>query len=171
MKPKEYLGILSLILVGGLLALFLGPVMSLPVAAGKINLPHKDPKPPAARLVVGEREEHYTASVFRALNLSTADNGRQVELVIGEWLAVSLPAYPSTGYVWKVAQVDEEILRPAGGSYFRWEARPLASNVQVLRFEAVSAGRTDLKLIYDRPDMDDGQAIQAYRLDVIVMVD
>lgn len=70
----------------------------------------------------------------------------------GQLFVIVLDSNPSTGYSWEVAEIDEKILRQVGKSEFRQESGLLgAPGKQILRFEAVAAGYTTLKLIYHRP--------------------
>ncbi len=85
--------------------------------------------------------------------LSGQDDGNQVRLAAGQLLVVSLPANYSTGYRWHVAEVDAAVLQQVGEEYIQDEAEPGMDGVpgqQILRFSALRAGQTPLRLAYRR---------------------
>ncbi|MFQ5813019.1 MAG: protease inhibitor I42 family protein [Anaerolineae bacterium] len=101
---------------------------------------------------------------------SIGDNGREKELKKGQTLVVTLEGNPTTGYSWELAEpLDEQVLRQAGEPEFKAESDALgAGGVQVLRFEAVNAGKTTLKLVYHRPWEKDVEPLETYSLQVVV---
>jgi inhibitor of cysteine peptidase len=86
------------------------------------------------------------------VRLSAADGGHLVSLAEGQVLVISLEANPSAGYGWEPERVDQDIIRQVGEAEFQPKSALLGSpGVQILRFEGVGNGRTDLKLVYRRP--------------------
>ena len=85
--------------------------------------------------------------------LTEADNGKTIEVTVGQELEVILEANPTTGYTWAVAEpAEEQIIRQRGEIEFVPASKALgAGGVQIIRFEVVGAGQTTLKLIYHRP--------------------
>ncbi|MGC9443505.1 MAG: protease inhibitor I42 family protein [Candidatus Methanospirareceae archaeon] len=85
--------------------------------------------------------------------LTEADNGETIKVGVGQEFDVTLEANPTTGYTWAVAEpADVQIIRQKGEIEFVPESDALgAGGVQIIRFEAVGAGQTTLKLIYHRP--------------------
>jgi inhibitor of cysteine peptidase len=89
--------------------------------------------------------------LFGEVKLDIEDNGRQVELKPGQTLAVTLESNASTGYTWEVIELDENIFRQIGEPEFRMKGnRPGDPNEMTIRFRAVNAGQTTLKLLYHR---------------------
>jgi predicted secreted protein len=115
------------------------------------------------------------------ITLDANDEGRLVQLHEGEVLAISLESNPSTGYGWELdpAQLSIEslpLLRQTGSEYQAREVlrssaadagQPLlgAPMTQVLRFEAVRAGETSLKLVYRRP-WEEAPPLDSFSLEV-----
>jgi len=99
-----------------------------------------------------------------------ANDGREMQLKKGQTLVVTLEGNPTTGYSWEVAEpLDEKVLRQAGEPEFKQESDALgAGGVQILRFEAVNAGKTTLKLIYHRPWEKDVEPLETYSIQVVV---
>ena len=86
------------------------------------------------------------------VRLGAQDDARQIELGEGQVLVVSLEGNPSTGYIWQVEEEAARILRQVGEIEFEPESNLLgAPGTQTLRFKAVEAGQTTLKLVYRRP--------------------
>lgn len=80
------------------------------------------------------------------------DNGRRIDLNEGQALVITLEANPTAGYAWETVEANEKILQQRGDIEFEPGSGLLgAAGKQILRFEAVSAGQTTLKLIYHRP--------------------
>ncbi len=93
------------------------------------------------------------ATVGNTVRVTVADNGRTVTLAGGDTLVVSLASTPGTGFGWKVAQVDDKVLREMGAPEFIHGPHPMpgAPATQVFRFVATGAGSTGLELDYARP--------------------
>jgi len=81
------------------------------------------------------------------------DAGRKVSLKVGETLEVTLAANPTTGYNWFVGVMKTGVLKQEGERAFKSDApdRMGAGGKTTLRFRAVAAGETELKLHYKRP--------------------
>lgn len=101
------------------------------------------------------------------IRLGVQDEGGQVELKEGQVLVISLESNPSTGYGWEVEEADETILRQTGRIEFEPESHLLgAPGKQILRFEAVAAGQTTLRLVYRRPWEKDVKPARTFSLQV-----
>jgi inhibitor of cysteine peptidase len=87
------------------------------------------------------------------IRVTDADNGRMVTLASGDTLVVSLASTPGTGFGWKVAQVDDKVLRDKGAPELIQIPAPMpgAPATQVFRFVATGGGSTGLELDYVRP--------------------
>ena len=94
-------------------------------------------------------------AVAAQLDLTEAENGKDILLDRGDLLLVHLPSNRTTGYGWnaicstpgKLELVGEPLLKQAKGS------RGLvgAGGVETWTFRAVAAGRTRLTFSYARP--------------------
>jgi C1A family cysteine protease/predicted secreted protein len=107
------------------------------------------------------------------VRLSAKDDSRQIELKEGQVLVISLESNPSTGYTWEIEEAKETILRQTGKTEFKPESGPLgapallgAPGKQILRFEAVAAGQTTLRLVYRRPWEKGAKPAKAFSLQV-----
>ncbi len=88
------------------------------------------------------------------IKLSEKDIGRTVTLKSGDTLEISLAGNPTTGFIWEAKGVNSKVIKKIGGPDFYGDYDLKAVGVGgriVLRFTAVAAGRTELKLIYRRP--------------------
>ena len=92
-----------------------------------------------------------TAPGFEEIRLTEENNGGLAELGKDQVLIITLESNPSTGYSWEVAEMDEDLLRQVGETEFE-QMSPLlgAPEKQILRFKAVDAGQSTLKLVYHR---------------------
>jgi len=106
---------------------------------------------------------------IKEIMVDMEDNGRQINIFIGQTLVVSLEARPSTGYTWEVVELDELILRQQGDPEFQPASGGLgAPGVQIFRFEAISAGETDLSMIYHQPWVEGVAPQETFSVHVIV---
>jgi inhibitor of cysteine peptidase len=103
------------------------------------------------------------------VNLDANDNGSQVELQADQTLVISLEGNPTTGYTWEVAEVDEGVLRQVGEMEFEPQdtGDVGVGGVQILRFEAVNSGQTDLDLVYHR-SWEDEEPLKTFSVQVVV---
>ena len=83
------------------------------------------------------------------MELTEWDAGHALELHIGERLAVSLEGNPTLGYRWEVAANDPAVLQPNGTPQFAAVAGA-GSGRFTLKFTAIAAGQTELRLLYRR---------------------
>jgi len=105
------------------------------------------------------------------VELTAADDGRQIEIAKGQTLVVSLESNPSTGYSWERAPVEDMILQQAGEPEFRQGGRPGlvgAPGQQILRFQAAATGTTKLDLVYHRPWEQDAKPEGTFSVTVVV---
>lgn len=97
------------------------------------------------------------------------DNGKFVELKIGNTLIAELPGNPTTGYTWEVAECDPSVLKFAGEPGYKTNTNYIGSPGKItLKFKAAAAGRTGLKLVYRRPWEKDIAPVKTYRITVDV---
>jgi inhibitor of cysteine peptidase len=105
----------------------------------------------------------------KEVKLDANDNGRQVELKKGQTLVLALESNPTTGYTWETVEPEEPVLAQKGEVEFKSESDLLgAGGVQTLRFEAVRAGQTDLKLVYHRPWEESVEPLETFSVQVTV---
>lgn len=104
----------------------------------------------------GEHENIYFLwqDIMKAekIEVTEANEGSEFELKKGQFLVITLEANPTTGYTWEVVEPeDEQVLRQVGEIEFEPESDLIgAGGVQIIRFEVVNAGRTNIKLVYHR---------------------
>ena len=88
----------------------------------------------------------------KEIKLSESDNDGQVEMEIGQVLAVVLESNPTTGYLWEAEMAEGGILLQVGEPEFKADSKRVgAGGKRTFRFKAVSAGQADLRLVYHRP--------------------
>lgn len=104
------------------------------------------------------------------IKVEADDSGCEIELKKGQSLIITLEANPTTGYTWELAgPLDEQILRQVGEVEFTPESDLVgAPGVQILRFEAVSVGQTNLELVYHRPWEEGVEPLETFSLPVVV---
>jgi inhibitor of cysteine peptidase len=104
------------------------------------------------------------------VTVTDADNGKAVDVAVGETLVLRLSATAGTGYSWNVIAIDDKQLAREGDATFEPAKAPMpgAAGFEVLRFKAKSRGRSLLELHYVRPWEKDAAPARTFRLTVLV---
>ena len=85
------------------------------------------------------------------MRLSESDSGKVIQIFVGDELEVVLPGNPTTGYVWDVSSLDSHFLTQAKTDFIANDKAIGSGGMEVLRFKAIAAGRSEVKLIFHRP--------------------
>jgi len=105
----------------------------------------------------------------KQLNLSEKDAGSTVQLRAGDTLEVVLEGNPTTGYQWEVGGGDPAVIRQVGEAQFQPDTSAIGSPGKItLRFTAVAAGQTALKLIYHRSFEPNVPPVKTFEVTVVV---
>lgn len=80
------------------------------------------------------------------LTLTNADAGRTVSVNSGDTIVVRLEENPTTGYVWKVEELDSQILQLVSEDYEAAGSGIGGGGQRKLVFKAIGAGQSSLKL-------------------------
>lgn len=106
----------------------------------------------------------------KAVQLTDADNTKDITLDLGTQLVITLPGNPSTGYSWEVKSVDGDILELVGEPQFVSDNTNVvgAGGQLSLTFEALKAGSTTLELVYLRSWEADIDPLQTFIIQVTV---
>lgn len=98
-------------------------------------------------------------------------NGTSITIPRATTLVVSLQGNPSTGFSWRVQRVTRTVLKPLSVRYL--PKKPLPGHIggggtYYLRFRAVGAGTTRLRLVYVRADPTNAVPAKSFSLRVRV---
>jgi inhibitor of cysteine peptidase len=108
-------------------------------------------------------------SPLQEMALSSRDNGRQIQIGQGQTLAISLPGNPSTGYLWQVDTVDDQVLAQTKAMTFTPASEEVgASGLQTFHFQAIRSGEILLRLVYRRPWEKKAEPLKAFSIQVSV---
>lgn len=98
---------------------------------------------------------------------SEKDNGASVEVQRDANLAVELNENPTTGYSWRISNIDKGFLEPIGDEFLPpQDATPGAGGLRRFLFRAKHAGSTALSLISKRAWQSDNQAVGTFNLTI-----
>jgi len=101
--------------------------------------------------------------------LTSADDGKTIELKLGDTFTIKLEGNPTTGYNWYVISSDPQIVAQQGDPAFKADTMMVGSGGMVtLTFKALSPGTTTLQLGYLRSWEKDIAPLQTYSLTLIV---
>jgi len=96
---------------------------------------------------------------------SAGDDGRSIELKVGESFTVVLEGNPTTGYSWQVEGVDEAILSVGEPDYKSDSDLVGSGGTFTFTFTALSAGESQVRLGYSRP-WESVAPLQSFTLNV-----
>jgi inhibitor of cysteine peptidase len=118
-----------------------------------------------------ERISAQPAAPF-ALRLDRRDNGESRRLARGQEMIISLPANPTTNYLWHVEEVDRSVVEQKGVATFD-PSRITSGQVgiggeQVFRFYAVGPGRTTVRMALRRENDDTTPVAKRYEVTITV---
>jgi inhibitor of cysteine peptidase len=85
--------------------------------------------------------------------LTSADNGTQIEIPQGAKLSVTLEGNPSTGYSWEAEALDANLFEQSGDPVFNTSNPGLVGSggTLTLTFKTLDTGTGTLMLVYHRP--------------------
>jgi len=105
----------------------------------------------------------------KEVSIAWSEIEQGVGLEIGDILEIVLPASPSTGYLWEVGFYNQSVLKPYGEPEFSSTETSLGvEESQLLHFEAIGEGETELVLIYQRSFEEEDVNQQTFQVDVVV---
>lgn len=147
---KRYRLLLLLVLPLCLLGLLLAGAGSTPSHSPKLKPPSQPPQPRPGEIW-----------------LSAEHHPDQVQLQPGEVLVIELETNPATGYGWEIGFLDTGLLQPLGEpEYFGQTGLLGAPYRQLWRFRPISAGISELSLVYQRPWDDEVNLTQSFQVTV-----
>ncbi|PKO01707.1 MAG: hypothetical protein CVU43_11625 [Chloroflexi bacterium HGW-Chloroflexi-5] len=114
-----------------------------------------------------------TACNGKTIKLSADDNNSTISMKSGETLYVSIDGNPTTGYIWEVDSVDQNILQLVGEAEYVSDSNLNPKKTGVggtykFKFTAVSAGTTTLVLKYWRTFEPENPPIETFTVEVDV---
>ncbi|MFF0494127.1 protease inhibitor I42 family protein [Nocardia sp. NPDC004068] len=111
-------------------------------------------------------------AVPAAVTVDSAANGTRVALAVGQRLIVSLPAEPTTGFLWQIRELDRAIVVQNDDPDFRPDSRADATvgvgGSSVWTFTAAAPGTTPLSMGYQRPWEAGSDPDQTFGVTVVV---
>ena len=86
------------------------------------------------------------------IDVTSADNGKQLNVNVGEQIVVALNGNPTTGYTWEAKDLDTSMIQQVGSTGFKSNNPGLVGSggIQTLTFKTLKTGTTNLTLVYHR---------------------
>lgn len=111
-----------------------------------------------------------SGDIVKVVRVSGADDDHAVDLTVGDGLEVSLASTPGTGFSWRVARIDNHVLRQSREPELIHSSKrmPGGPATQVFHFYAAGAGFTGLTMDYERPWEHDTPPARTFHLTVRV---
>ena len=104
--------------------------------------------------------------------LTEGNNGKTININVGETLVIRLASNPSTGYTWETKDLDTQMLEQVGEAAFESPDTPPdlvgAGGTLVLTFKALEPGTITLTLVYHRSWETDVAPLQTFSVTVAV---
>ena len=96
------------------------------------------------------------------------DSGKTVEICVSDELEVVLPGKPTTGYVWEVSSLDTHVLSQGEANFIASDKAIGAGGMEIIKFHAIAAGTSVVKLIFHRPFEQNMPPLKAFEVTVII---
>ena len=110
-----------------------------------------------------------TACNGKTIKINGEDNGSTISMKQGENLVLSIDGNPTTGYIWEIDSVDQNILQSAGEPDYKSDSMLVGSGgTYKFKFTALSAGTTTLKLKYWRTFEPENPPVETFEVTVNV---
>ncbi|PLX13199.1 MAG: hypothetical protein C0598_04235 [Marinilabiliales bacterium] len=107
----------------------------------------------------------------KELVVTYKDSGKEITLVKGQVLKITLPANASTGNIWrKTAYNDSIIYRYGKSNYMLADENAVGSpGTLTVRFKALNSGKTKLFMEYGSRFDEHEKALKEFSLDITVV--
>ena len=118
------------------------------------DLPKK--KPPLARtlgaFILALSLFSPCEALAKEVSVADTENGKTVNLEVGDTMSLSLRGNPTTGYTWLLTSIESSSLQKIG-QYYRTSCSRCcgAPGIFTFVFQAVEKGSSTLRLTYARP--------------------
>lgn len=103
-----------------------------------------------------------------SMRLSESDSGKTVEVGVGDELEIVLPGTPTTGYVWEASSPDSNVLKLGKADFITDNKAVGSGGMEVIRFHALAAGKSEVKLIFHRPFEHNVPPSKTFEVTVII---
>jgi inhibitor of cysteine peptidase len=106
----------------------------------------------------------------KEVELTSEDDGSQVEVRKGEQLMITLEGNPSTGYSWETQGLDTNVFEQVGDPIFVSSNPDLigSGGTITLTFNAIQPGTTTINLVYHRPWETDVEPLDTFTVTATV---
>jgi len=108
-----------------------------------------------------------TTLAGESMKLNENDSRKTFEILVGDELEVILPGNPTTGYVWEVSSPDSNVLIPGKADFFANDNAIGSGGMEIIKFHAIAAGTSHLKLIFHRPFEQNISPLKTFEVTVI----
>ncbi len=102
------------------------------------------------------------------MKLGENDSGKTLEMRVGDELEIGLPGNPTTGYIWEVCLLDSNLLSQGKGDFFANDKAIGAGGMEIIKLHAIAEGKTDVKLVYDRPFELDNPPLKTFAVTITI---
>ena len=108
----------------------------------------------------------------KQIEVTSAGNGKNFKVKVGEQIVVVLEGNPSTGYIWEAKDLDASMIQQVGETEFKSSnSNPGfagAGGTLTLKFRALKVGTTSMTLVYHRPWETDVKPISSFVITINV---
>ena len=109
-------------------------------------------------------------SCTASTSLTGSDNGKTVQVHVGEEITIALDARPDTGYEWAVEKSDDKLLTLKQSNFSASNSSPGSNGTQTFTFVAKGAGTVNLQLKYWRRFEGDKSITQRFAVMIQIQV-
>ncbi|MBF2079466.1 MAG: protease inhibitor I42 family protein [Synechococcales cyanobacterium T60_A2020_003] len=103
------------------------------------------------------------------ITLTQADNGRTIDIWVGDRLDVNLRENPTTGFQWGIDQNNDEVLRVEGAEYISPTTSPIGGAGQrTFTFIGQQSGTAELRLKLWREWQGESSVVERFTVTIQV---
>ncbi len=105
-------------------------------------------------------------SCTASTSLTGSDNGKTIQVHVGDEIDIALASSPGTGYEWTVEKSDAKLLTLKQSNFSASNSSPGSGGTQTFTFVAKSAGTVNLQLKYWRRFEGDKSITQRFAVTI-----
>ncbi len=116
-----------------------------------------------------EKQTQELTSRTTIRNVSSMENQitlNTIETKIGESFLIDLPSDPSSGYSWKIEQLDQSVIKFIKEDFHPFVNNTGTSMTQSLQFMPISKGSSIIELCYEQTWDSSDAHIRAFKIEI-----
>ena len=107
-----------------------------------------------------------TITSCKEKKVTYADNGKKIDIAVGQVLKIELPSDASSGNTWRKFVYNDSVIIRKGKPNYMLSSDPNSPGVYYFRFEAVAPGISKLYIEYGNKFGKEKPALKTFEIDI-----